>query len=127
VLGAADGEVGEELLTELGERVVKVALERAEGVGEVEVFGGLPRTVNIWVDADRLAAYKLPVTEVRSAIARQNATIPGGNPWRFHRSISPKQSTGHPSGGTAGTVRTPLEPLLLRFERVTRARSIASS
>lgn len=66
-------------LTELGERVVKVALERAEGVGEVEVFGGLPRTVNIWVDADRLAAYKLPVTEVRSAIARQNATIPGGN------------------------------------------------
>jgi HAE1 family hydrophobic/amphiphilic exporter-1 len=66
-------------LTELAERVVKLVLERAEGVGEVEVSGGLPRAINIWVDADRLAAYRLPITEVRDAIARQNATIPGGN------------------------------------------------
>lgn len=66
-------------LTELAERVAKVTLERAEGVGEVEVFGGLTRTVNVWVDADRLAAYGLSVIDVRNAIARQNATIPGGN------------------------------------------------
>jgi len=66
-------------LTEMAERLVKVALERVEGVGEVEVFGGLPRTINIWVDADRLAAYRLSVVDVRNAIARQNATIPGGN------------------------------------------------
>jgi HAE1 family hydrophobic/amphiphilic exporter-1 len=66
-------------LTELAERIVKLALERAEGVGEVEVFGGLTRSINIWVDADRLAAYNLPITEVRDAIARQNASIPGGN------------------------------------------------
>ncbi len=66
-------------LTELGERIVKLALERAEGVGEVEIFGGLPRAINIWIDADRLAAYNLPITDVRDAIARQNASIPGGN------------------------------------------------
>ena len=66
-------------LTELAERIAKLALERAEGVGEVEVSGGLPRAINVWVDADRLAAYQLPITEVRDAIARQNATIPGGN------------------------------------------------
>jgi HAE1 family hydrophobic/amphiphilic exporter-1 len=66
-------------LTELAERLVKQTLERTEGVGELEVFGGLPRTINIWLEADRLAAYRLSVTEVRNAIARQNATIPGGN------------------------------------------------
>lgn len=66
-------------LTEMAERLVKQTLERAEGVGEVEATGGMPRTINIWLDADRLAAYRLSVTEIRNAIARQNATIPGGN------------------------------------------------
>jgi HAE1 family hydrophobic/amphiphilic exporter-1 len=66
-------------LTELADKIVRVQLERAEGVGEVEVSGGLGRAINIWVDADRLAAYGLPVTAVREAIVRQNANIPGGN------------------------------------------------
>lgn len=66
-------------LTELADKTVRVQLERAEGVGEVEVSGGLGRAINIWVDADRLAAYRLPITAVRDAIVRQNANIPGGN------------------------------------------------
>src|SRR5439155_22501508 len=32
-----------------------------------------------WVDADKLAAYQLPITRVRDAIVQQNAEIPGGN------------------------------------------------
>lgn len=66
-------------LTELARQIVRVTLERAPGVGEVEVFGGLERTINVWVEADRLAAYRLSVADVRDAIARQNANIPGGN------------------------------------------------
>lgn len=66
-------------LTELADKVVKVQLERALGVGEVEIHGGLSRAINIWVDPDRLAAYKIPITAVRDAVARQNANIPGGN------------------------------------------------
>ena len=66
-------------LTELAEKIVKVQLERSDGVGEVEVFGGLPRAINVWVDADRLAAYQIPITTVREAIVRQNANVPGGN------------------------------------------------
>ena len=31
------------------------------------------RAINIWIDADRLAAYKIPVTAVREAVDRQNA------------------------------------------------------
>jgi HAE1 family hydrophobic/amphiphilic exporter-1 len=66
-------------LTEVADKTVKVDLERARGVGEVQVVGGLSRAVNIWVEADRLAAYQMPITAIRDAIARQNADLPGGN------------------------------------------------
>lgn len=66
-------------LTEFADKTVKVHLERSSGVGEVSIIGGLKRAINVWVDADRLAAYRLPITAVREALARQNADLPGGN------------------------------------------------
>src|SRR5215471_1135896 len=66
-------------LTEYGDKIVKVQLERASGVGEVFVVGGLNRAINVWVDAERLAAYRIPITSVRDALQRQNADVPGGN------------------------------------------------
>ncbi|MGI8731897.1 MAG: efflux RND transporter permease subunit [Pyrinomonadaceae bacterium] len=66
-------------LTELAGKTVRVQLERTGGVGEVRVVGGLERAINIWIDADRLAAYQLPITTVREALTRQNADVPGGN------------------------------------------------
>ena len=66
-------------LTELAEHVVREQIERVAGVGEVRVVGGLHRTMNVWIDADRLAAYGIPVTMVRDAIVAQNAEVPGGN------------------------------------------------
>jgi len=66
-------------LTELADKTVRVQLERVGGVGEVRVVGGLDRAINIWIDAERLAAYQIPITAVRQALTRQNADIPGGN------------------------------------------------
>src|SRR5262249_20176622 len=66
-------------LTEIADKDVRPQLERSAGVGEVRIVGGLPRSVNIWVDPDRLAAYQLPITSVRDALVRQNADLPGGN------------------------------------------------
>ena len=66
-------------LTEYADKIVKVQLERAGGVGAVDVVGGLDRAINVWVDAERLAAYKIPITAVRDALQRQNADVPGGN------------------------------------------------
>jgi HAE1 family hydrophobic/amphiphilic exporter-1 len=66
-------------LTELADKVVKIQLERSAGVGDVFIVGGLSRAINVWVDADRLAAYQIPITAVRNAIVRQNADVPGGN------------------------------------------------
>lgn len=66
-------------LTELADRTVKTRLERSPGVGEVRLTGGLERTMNIWVDADRLDALNIPITVVRDALSAQNADVPGGN------------------------------------------------
>src|SRR5689334_590715 len=66
-------------LTELGDKIARPQLERVAGVGEVRVTGGLERAINVWVDADRLAAYQIPITQVRQALQRQNADVPGGN------------------------------------------------
>jgi hydrophobe/amphiphile efflux-1 (HAE1) family protein len=65
-------------LTELADKIVKVQLERSEGVGEVEIRGGLPRAINVWINPDRLAGYGIPITAVRDAVARQNSDTPGG-------------------------------------------------
>src|SRR5213080_3588138 len=66
-------------LTEYADKVVRVQIERAGGVGEVAVVGGLDRAINVWIDAERLAAYKIPITQVREALQRQNSDVPGGN------------------------------------------------
>ena len=76
---ALSGQRSQRELTELADKVVKVQIERSFGVGEVEIVGGLERAINVWIDADRLAAYKIPITAVREAVMQQNANIAGGN------------------------------------------------
>jgi HAE1 family hydrophobic/amphiphilic exporter-1 len=66
-------------LTEVADKVVKVQIERAPGVGQVQIVGGLQRAISVWVDPDRLAAYQIPITAVRDALVRQNTDAPGGN------------------------------------------------
>ncbi|MCA1815716.1 MAG: efflux RND transporter permease subunit [Acidobacteria bacterium] len=65
-------------LSEIADKTVRVQLERAAGVGDVNVVGSLDRAINVWIDAERLAAYHIPITQVRAALDRQNTDIPGG-------------------------------------------------
>src|SRR5262245_20251578 len=66
-------------LTELADKTVRVQLERVGGVGEVRVVGGLDRAINVWIDAERLAAYQISISDIRQALTRQNDDVPGGN------------------------------------------------
>jgi len=65
-------------LYEIADRDVKDSIESLGGVGQVLVIGGQKRAVNVWVDANRLAAYQIPILRVRDAVSRQNSEIPGG-------------------------------------------------
>src|SRR5215211_43594 len=49
-------------LTTLVQNQIQERIESADGVGEVVIFGGREREIKIYVDPDRLRAYKLPVT-----------------------------------------------------------------
>ncbi len=66
-------------LTELADKTARPQLERIGGVGEVRVVGGLDRAINVWIDADRLAAYQISIAQIRQALERQNTDVPGGN------------------------------------------------
>jgi HAE1 family hydrophobic/amphiphilic exporter-1 len=66
-------------LTEIADKIVRLKLERSEGVGGIDITGGVPRALNVWLDADRLWAYGVSVTAVRDALVRQNVETPGGN------------------------------------------------
>lgn len=62
----------------LAERYVKNVIESSKGVGEVEIVGAADRAVRVEVDARRLAAHRLSILEIREALVRQNAEVPGG-------------------------------------------------
>jgi HAE1 family hydrophobic/amphiphilic exporter-1 len=66
-------------LTELADKTARPQLERIAGVGEVRVVGGLNRAINVWIDAERLAAYQISISQIRLALQRQNTDVPGGN------------------------------------------------
>jgi HAE1 family hydrophobic/amphiphilic exporter-1 len=76
---AVSGNLSVRELTEVADKIVRPRIERSSGVGEVSIFGGLERSINIWVDANRLAAYRLPINEVQAALEQQNQDAPGGN------------------------------------------------
>ena len=95
------GERTQRELTELADKIVKTQLERSRGVGEIDIDGDVERTVNIWVDAERLAAYQIPITAVRDAVvqrtrkSRGNVTGP-----------SASRSCGHWEVATAEQFKT---------------------
>jgi HAE1 family hydrophobic/amphiphilic exporter-1 len=65
-------------ITEYADKVLRRQLESVNGVGQVLILGGRQRQVNIGLDADRLRAYNVTVTDVSRALQAQNVEIPGG-------------------------------------------------
>ena len=65
-------------VTDLVNRVVRPRLQTVPGVADVTVGGDRQYAMRIWVDADRLAAYRLSVQDVEDALRRQNLEVPAG-------------------------------------------------
>ncbi|MDQ3714176.1 MAG: efflux RND transporter permease subunit, partial [Acidobacteriota bacterium] len=65
-------------LTDFVQNQIQERIENAEGVGEVQIFGGRQREIKIYINPDRLRAFNLSVTEVSNAIRAQNQELPGG-------------------------------------------------
>ncbi len=65
-------------LSEIARLKVKESIENVTGVGAVYPSGNWVRAVNIFLNADKLKLYNIPVSKVKSAIASQNIEIPSG-------------------------------------------------
>ena len=62
----------------MADRFVKSVIESAPGVGQVTISGAADRAVQVNIDARRLTARQLSILQVREALTRQNAEVPGG-------------------------------------------------
>ena len=65
-------------LSDLANRVVKPVLQTASGAADVRVYGERRFSMRIWLDPDRLAAYRLTVQDVEDALRRNNLEVPAG-------------------------------------------------
>ena len=57
---------------------IKDALARLPGVGDVQLFGARDYAMRIWLDPDKVAAYRLSATEVLAALRAQNVQVSAG-------------------------------------------------
>ncbi|MEO1471422.1 MAG: efflux RND transporter permease subunit, partial [Pseudomonadota bacterium] len=59
--------------------VIKERLERVEGVALVNVFGGVERELQIVIDPERLAQYRLTIPEVLSKLRAESVSLSAGD------------------------------------------------
>jgi multidrug efflux pump len=65
-------------LSDLANRLIKPRLQTAPGAADVRVWGERRYSMRIWLDPDRLAAYKLTVQDAEDALRRSNLEVPAG-------------------------------------------------
>ena len=76
-LTSPDGSRGETDLSDYMARNLVEELRRVPGVGKVQLYGA-EKAMRVWVDPDKLVAYRIAMADVTAAIARQNAQIAPG-------------------------------------------------
>ena len=64
-------------LSDFAENVVQERLQTISGVSSAGSFGG-QYSMRLWIDPSKLAAYKLTIQDIRSALDRENIELPGG-------------------------------------------------
>src|SRR5688572_9461619 len=65
-------------ISDLVNRVVKPRLQTVPGVADVQINGERKFSMRIWLDPDKLAAYRLTVLDPEDALRRQNLEVPAG-------------------------------------------------
>lgn len=65
-------------LYELIDKRVGDALRQLPGVGTVELFGGMERQINIWLDRQRLEGYGFSILDIQNILKQENISQPVG-------------------------------------------------
>ena len=65
-------------LSEMASQLVKPVLATAPGAADVTIFGERKFSMRVWLDPDKLAAFRLTVQDVEDALRRSNLEVPAG-------------------------------------------------
>lgn len=80
-------------INDYAERFVKDRLQTLTGVAEVRIFGERRYSMRIWLDPERLAAYRLTPQDVEDALRRQNVEVPAGRIESVKREFNVRSET----------------------------------
>jgi len=65
-------------LSTIAETEMQDRLAKLPGISEVLIAGEKRFAIRVWIDGDRLAAYRLTIADVQAALQRENVDIPSG-------------------------------------------------
>jgi len=65
-------------ISEIAENVFKERLQTISGISEIYIWGEKEYAMRLWMDPDKLAAYRVTPLEVRDALQRENVELPSG-------------------------------------------------
>lgn len=65
-------------IDDYAENVLQEALQTIPGVSAVNVQGQRQYAMRLWIDPNKLTAYKLAATDIQSALAKENVELPAG-------------------------------------------------
>jgi multidrug efflux pump len=91
-------------INDLINRVVKSRLQTVTGVADVRIFGERKYAMRVWLDTDKLAAYRLTTQEVEDAIRRSNLELPAGRIESQQREFSVTSQTDLMRPGQFGDI-----------------------
>ncbi|MDP2940019.1 MAG: efflux RND transporter permease subunit [Candidatus Omnitrophota bacterium] len=66
-------------LYDLIDKRVADSLKQLPGVGTVQLYGGLQRQINIWINKERLEGYGFSILDIQNALKQENITQPLGS------------------------------------------------
>ena len=79
VIVGANSDMNLSDLTLTLEREITRRFEQINGVGSIDIWGGINRQIKVDIKRDRLIASGLSTQQVQQAISRENTNLPGGN------------------------------------------------
>ena len=91
-------------INDLINRVVKPRLQTVTGVADVRIYGERKYAMRVWLDAERLAAYRLTPQDVEDAIRRSNLELPAGRIESQQREFSVTSQTDLIKAGQFGDI-----------------------
>ena len=82
------GPYPQQLLSDIARYQIREKLQTIPGIGEITMAGWLDRNIRLWIDATKLDAKGLTVTDVVSALQREHVELPAGRLESTGREVS---------------------------------------